>query len=132
MSHLKPSHSVDHSKAPLYDSLCSYEKRGHTSLHVPGHKDGRVFDQEAQQHFSDILPIDATHVKGIDDWHHPRGSIEEAQKLAADLFGADHTFFLVGGSSSGNIATALSVCSPGDKIIVQSRTTSSGSASVTR
>ncbi|WP_100332042.1 aminotransferase class I/II-fold pyridoxal phosphate-dependent enzyme [Bacillus xiapuensis] len=110
---------MDHSAAPLYEALCLYEDCKRISLHVPGHKDGRVFDETALERFSGILKIDATESKGIDDLHHPTDFIKEAQQLAADAFGADHTFFLVGGSTIGNIAVALSLCAPGDKILVQ-------------
>ncbi|MGM7635191.1 aminotransferase class I/II-fold pyridoxal phosphate-dependent enzyme [Bacillus sp. Hm123] len=111
--------TLDHTTAPLYDALCLYEKSQRTSLHVPGHKDGRVFDEEALKRFASILTIDATESKGIDDLHHPTDFIKDAQILAADAFGADHTFFLVGGSTIGNIGVALTLCSPGDKILVQ-------------
>lgn len=110
---------LDHSKAPLYEALCLYEETNRISMHVPGHKNGRVFDKAAQHHFSNVLKIDATCIKGIDDLHQPTGSILEAQSLAADAFGADQTFFLVGGSTIGNLGIALTVCSQGDKILVQ-------------
>ncbi len=116
---IQKSKKFDHSKAPLYEALCLYEETNHISMHVPGHKDGRVFDKAAQHHFSNILKIDATCIKGIDDLHQPTGSILEAQSLAADAFGADQTFFLVGGSTIGNLAIAQTVCGPGDKILVQ-------------
>jgi arginine/lysine/ornithine decarboxylase len=110
---------LDHSKAPLYEALCEYESSKRTSMHVPGHKDGRVFDEEGYLHFDKILKIDATESVGIDDLHHPTDFIADAQALAADAFGADHTFFLVGGSTVGNIGAALTLCGPGDKILVQ-------------
>ncbi|MFD1706611.1 aminotransferase class I/II-fold pyridoxal phosphate-dependent enzyme [Siminovitchia sediminis] len=109
----------DHHKAPLYEALCEYEKSKRTSMHVPGHKDGRVFDEKGYDHFYDVLKIDATESVGIDDLHHPQDFIAEAQSLAADAFGADHTYFLVGGSTIGNIGAALTLCGPGDKILVQ-------------
>ncbi|MFD1706613.1 aminotransferase class I/II-fold pyridoxal phosphate-dependent enzyme [Siminovitchia sediminis] len=115
----KEKRPMDHTKAPLYEALCKYEKANHTSLHVPGHKDGRVFDLEAQRHFSEILKIDATCSNGIDDLHQPKDSIKEAQDLAANAFGADQTFFLVGGSTIGNLGIALTLCKPGDKVLVQ-------------
>ncbi|MFD2924954.1 aminotransferase class I/II-fold pyridoxal phosphate-dependent enzyme [Halobacillus naozhouensis] len=117
--HEEPHSIMDHTAAPLYEALCSYGRSQRTSLHVPGHKDGRVFDEEALGRFSSILKIDTTESVGIDGLHHPTNFIAEAQALAADAFGADHTFFLVGGSTAGNIGAALTLCSPGDKIIVQ-------------
>src|SRR5699024_7163383 len=54
-----------------------------------------------------------------DDLHAPQEVIAEAEALASRFFGSDHTFFLVGGSTAGNLAMILSVCNSGDKIIVQ-------------
>ena len=110
---------IDHSRAPIYEALCQYEEDNRTSMHVPGHKDGRVFDNQGDNHFANVLKIDATHSVGIDDLHQPTDFIAEGQELAADAFGADHTFFLVGGSTIGNLSIALTLCSPGDKILVQ-------------
>ncbi|MGJ7909975.1 aminotransferase class I/II-fold pyridoxal phosphate-dependent enzyme [Neobacillus sp. LXY-1] len=111
--------TFDHTEAPLYDALCEYEKSKRISMHVPGHKDGRVFDEGALSHFSGILGLDTTESVGIDDLHHPTDFIADAQNLAAEAFGADYTFFLVGGSTVGNLSIALSLCGPGDKILVQ-------------
>lgn len=111
--------TTDHTEAPLYEALCLYEASKRTSMHVPGHKDGRVFDREGFSRFSKILSIDATESVGIDDLHHPTDFIADAQRLAAEAFGADHTFFLVGGSTIGNIGVALTLCAPGEKILVQ-------------
>ena len=110
---------MDQSKAPLYEALLTYEKEGKISFHVPGHKDGKDFDEEGQARFSPLLSIDGTEVNGLDDLHHPTGAIKEAQLLAAEAFGADWSFFLVGGSTAGNLAVALSVVKPGDRILVQ-------------
>lgn len=110
---------VDQSKAPLYEALLNYEKEGKISFHVPGHKDGKDFDKEGQQRFAPLLSIDGTEVNGLDDLHHPTGAIKEAQCLAAEAFGADWSFFLVGGSTAGNLATAFSIVKPGDQILVQ-------------
>lgn len=108
--------------APLHEALQEYRKRKDTSFHVPGHKDG-----QAWQGYSDdgdvlaqIMGIDVTEITGTDDLHHPQGVIGEAQRLAAIQFGAEETCFLVGGSTAGNLALVLSVCTtPGDVLLVQ-------------
>ena len=43
---------------------------------------------------------------------------KQAQDLAAKAFDADYTFFSVQGTSGAIMAMVLSVCGPGDKIIV--------------
>lgn len=64
------------------------------------------------------LSIDLINIAPLDDLHNPTGVIKEAQRLAADAFGADHTFFSVQGTSGAIMAMILSVIEPGDKIIV--------------
>lgn len=111
-------------RAPLFESLIRLVEQDPVSFHVPGHRYGQAFDQlpssEEKQWFSAIMKLDVTELSATDDLHHPEASIAEAQLLAAQCFGAEETFFLVGGSTSGNIALLLAVCTdPGDLIIVQ-------------
>lgn len=109
--------------APLYAELLRYAARKEASFHVPGHKDGNFYrhiEGKAPFGFSEVLSIDATEIEGTDDLHDPDGVIQEAQKKAADFFRAEETFFLVGGSTVGNLALILTVCcEPGDMLIVQ-------------
>lgn len=104
---------------PLYTALTTFKDDSPISLHVPGHKNGTVFPENAKSIFQSILAIDLTELTGLDDLHAPRGVIAEAEQLAADFFTADHTFFLVGGSSVGNLAMIMAACSSGETIIVQ-------------
>ncbi|MCL6459389.1 MAG: aminotransferase class I/II-fold pyridoxal phosphate-dependent enzyme [Gorillibacterium sp.] len=105
--------------APLLDALLRHRARGDISFHVPGHKNGQGLDQYGDKVFRQIMAIDYTEITGLDDLHHPTGVIREAQELAADCFGADETFFLVGGSTVGNLALILSTCAAGDLLILQ-------------
>ncbi|GGF35958.1 lysine decarboxylase [Halobacillus andaensis] len=106
-------------KTPLYDRLIEHTKRDPLSFHVPGHKFGEVFPSKGKRTFKDILSIDATEITGMDDLHAAEEVIDEAQKLAADFFGADETYFLVNGSTSGNLAAILATCRSGDQVLVQ-------------
>ncbi|WP_322925178.1 aminotransferase class I/II-fold pyridoxal phosphate-dependent enzyme [Paenibacillus campi] len=115
-------------RAPLYERLIQYARSGNRSYHVPGHKNGAAFTQLAEQsnaafsldYVRQLLRLDVTEIEGTDDLHHPEGVIQEGQQLAARCFGAEETYWLVGGSTSGNLALLLSVCQqPGDLIIVQ-------------
>lgn len=110
---------MNHSKAPLLEQLILHHRKKTVSFHVPGHKAGRTYtDEMISPYYSSLLPLDLTEITGLDDLHQPEGVILEAQALAADLVGADQSFFLVGGSTVGNIALILAVCNPGDTIIV--------------
>lgn len=110
---------MNHQEMPLFYQLVQFAEKKPFSFHVPGHKNGTVFLEEAREYFKAILPLDVTELTGLDDLHAAQGVIFEAEKLAAEYFKADYTFFLVGGSTAGNLAMILSTCAPGDKIIVQ-------------
>ncbi|MGP4077955.1 aminotransferase class I/II-fold pyridoxal phosphate-dependent enzyme [Halobacillus sp. K22] len=109
----------DQNQTPLYDALIHHMKQAPFSFHVPGHKFGQVWPDKGQGIFSSILAIDATEIHGLDDLHSPEGVIADAQDLASQYFGSDESFFLVNGSTTGNIAMILSVCQRGDIVIVQ-------------
>lgn len=104
---------------PLFDALIKHKNQKHKSFHVPGHKNGSVFNDKGKEIFQSILPIDLTEITGLDDLHYPSGVIAEAQKLASDLYGSEKTFFLVNGSTSGNLAMILGTCQKGDYVLVQ-------------
>ncbi|SEQ99560.1 lysine decarboxylase [Virgibacillus subterraneus] len=104
---------------PLFDALQQFSEMNPISFHVPGHKNGEIFPENVQTYFSSILKLDMTELSGLDDLHSPHGTIAEAQSLAAEYFGADATYFLVGGSTAGNLAMILATCSTNEKVIVQ-------------
>lgn len=110
---------MDVSRAPLYEKLVSHFQSRPASFHVPGHKSGQGIDRYAERFFEHVLSIDLTEIAGLDDLHHAEGVIQEAQQLAAHCFGAEQTFFLVNGSTVGNLAMILSVCERGDIVLVQ-------------
>lgn len=110
---------MDHTQTPLFSALRRHADRNPVQFHIPGHKKGAGTDEEFRSFIGDnALSIDLINIAPLDDLHQPTGVIEEAQKLAADAFGADHTFFSVQGTSGAIMAMILSVCAPGDKIIV--------------
>ncbi|WP_017815554.1 aminotransferase class I/II-fold pyridoxal phosphate-dependent enzyme [Paenibacillus shenyangensis] len=118
--------NVNNSTAPLYERLVQYASSGQRSFHVPGHKNGSIYQtggmSEAlkQDIWEAILRIDVTEIEGTDDLHHPEEVILKGQQLASACFGADESHWLVGGSTSGNLALLLTVCThPGDIVIVQ-------------
>ncbi|WP_035531105.1 aminotransferase class I/II-fold pyridoxal phosphate-dependent enzyme [Halobacillus kuroshimensis] len=100
---------------PLYEALQKNREKEPISFHVPGHKYGQIYKGED----TGFLGLDATEISGLDDLHAPEGVIRQAQEQAADFFGSEETFFLVNGTTVGNMALLLTVCGPGDEIIVQ-------------
>lgn len=110
---------MDHQLTPLFTALKKHAAGNPVQFHIPGHKKGFGTDSEFREFIGDnALSIDLINIAPLDDLHQPTGVIEEAQKLAADAFGADYTFFSVQGTSGAIMTMVLSICSPGDKIIV--------------
>lgn len=111
--------AMDHKSTPLFSALRRHAESNPVQFHIPGHKKGRGSDEEFRSYIGDnALSIDLINIAPLDDLHQPTGVIEEAQQLAADAFGADYTYFSVQGTSGAIMTMILTVCSPGDKIIV--------------
>ncbi|MDM5314435.1 aminotransferase class I/II-fold pyridoxal phosphate-dependent enzyme [Fictibacillus sp. b24] len=106
-------------QAPLYEALINHIHKNKWSFHVPGHKNGLLFEKTAAPFFQSVLPLDVTELTGLDDLHHPEGPILEAQKLLAAFYQVEKSYFLVGGSTSGNHAMILSSFIEGDIVLVQ-------------
>lgn len=106
-------------KTPLFTALLEHSKKNPIQFHIPGHKKGFGMDKEFREFIGPkALSIDLINIGPLDDLHHPHGIIKEAQELAAEAFGADQTFFSVQGTSGAIMSMIMSVCNPGDKIIV--------------
>lgn len=109
---------LDQSSTPLFDALRQYQADGVVSFHVPGHKQG-VGSPELTDYFGrNLLTVDVTVHEEVDCITNPRGVIKAAEALAADLYGVEAVHFLVNGTTSGIQAMIMSVCQPGDKIII--------------
>lgn len=110
---------MDHNRTPLFSALRRHAEQNPLQFHIPGHKKGIGSDPEFRDFIGEnAFSIDLINIAPLDDLHQPTGVIEEAQMLAADAFGADYTFFSVQGTSGAIMTMILSVCAPGDKIIV--------------
>ncbi|MCP2036886.1 arginine/lysine/ornithine decarboxylase [Planomicrobium sp. HSC-17F08] len=104
-------------RRPLIDALTAFQQQQPISFHVPGHKNGELSALPSEMRSA--LPYDLTEVTGLDDLHYPEEAIQEAQQLLAEAYGADQSFFLVNGSTVGNLAMVYASCQEGDTVIVQ-------------
>ncbi|GGL63904.1 arginine decarboxylase [Sporolactobacillus putidus] len=55
----------------------------------------------------------------MDDLYHPTGILCEGEALLSDYYGTRSSYFLVNGSTVGNMAMVMAACSPGDVVFVQ-------------
>ena len=104
-----------HNDTPLFDSLKRFVERGQAPFYSPGHKGGRTLDPWFRSHIADI---DLNNLPDTDTLYCPEGPILEAERLIADAWGVGQSFILVQGSTSGNIAVALSALRPDEPVLV--------------
>lgn len=87
---------------------------------MPGHHRGKGIHKYLKEFWGEnVFLFDITEVEGMDYLHKPEGVIKEAQELAAKAFGAKKTFFLINGSTVGNLVMLVSTLNPQDKVILQ-------------
>lgn len=108
----------DQNKTPLLDALRKYLDDDIVPFDVPGHKHNTDNNTFVSLIGKKALAIDVNSMKSLDNLSNPISVIKEAEELASDLFWSDHAFFLVNGTTVGIQAMIMSVCKPGDKIIL--------------
>lgn len=101
---------------PLADALRKQAAADYVPFDVPGHKGRHPLLSEF---FGErLLALDKNSRESIDYLCQPRGVISDAQKLAAEAFGAAYAHFMIGGTTSSVQAMVMSACAPGEKIIL--------------
>lgn len=88
----------------LDESLYEYSKTDFYPFHMPGHK-----RQVHSPYLRNPYEVDITEITDFDNLHHAEGIIKENQELAASLYHADKSWFLINGSTAGILA-AVSAC----------------------
>lgn len=106
-------------ETPLLTAMQNYVKEEVVPFHTPGHKQGKGMHPALESVIGrPVLELDLALMAELDDLHEPHGCIKDAQDLAADLYEADHSFFVVNGTTGGIYAMILTIAGPGQKIIV--------------
>ena len=107
-------------KAPIVEALKNAYENPTYQFHIPGHTKGKAIFKDFRKLIGDkALNVDTTdEFDNLGTLHPATGPIKEAQELAAQAFGAKKTFFLLNGSTAGNLALAMALTKKGQKIIV--------------
>ncbi len=109
----------EQSRTPYLDRWLAYLEEGVVPFSTPGHKQGRGAPPEFAAAFgARALALDIPHDGGTYETHLPVDPLEEAEALAAALWGAREAVFLVNGSTTGNLAALLTLGRPGEPIVV--------------
>jgi arginine/lysine/ornithine decarboxylase len=106
-------------RLPLVNGLLNYINKEHSYFAMPGHKMGKGFTGDAASLFKNILKADVTELPGLDNLHNPEGIIKDAEERLSALYGSKKSYFLVNGSTSGNMIAIFSSFKEGDKVIVE-------------
>lgn len=108
-------------KLPLLEGLLKYNDEENLLLSMPGNKGGIGFarDEIGLEFVNRMGFLDITEVDPLDNLHYPEGIIKEAQELLAKTYKAKKAYFLVNGSSSGNLAAMFSAFDEGDEVLVE-------------
>ncbi|MBU5487471.1 aminotransferase class I/II-fold pyridoxal phosphate-dependent enzyme [Clostridium sp. MSJ-8] len=109
---------LSQSNAPILEALERYKKMRVLPFDVPGHKRGKGNKELTDFLGEQCLTVDVNSMKPLDNLCHPVSVIKDAQKLAAEAFGAKDAFFMINGTTSAVQAMVLSVCKRGEKIIM--------------
>ena len=109
---------ISQQRAPIYDALQRFRDMRVVPFDVPGHKRGRGNPELTAFLGKQCVGVDVNSMKPLDNLCHPVSVIREAEELAAEAFGANHAFLMVGGTTSAVQSMVLTVCKRGDKIIL--------------
>lgn len=85
-----------------------------TLFTTPSHSQKAQFDKFLDSYYK----LDYSEIEGFDNLHDPCGEIFKTQIKCAKIYGAKSLFFLNQGSTQGLLASILTVCGEGDKILV--------------
>src|SRR5512132_1166538 len=100
---------ADQTEAPYLDAVVAYVARDPGRFHIPGHKGtgtdpGLIAALGESAILQDVPPS----IEGIDVGPEPT-PFQRAQRLAADAWGAQRSWFLVNGASGGNHAICMAL-----------------------
>lgn len=109
------------SKLPLVEGVLKYVEENNISFCMPGHKKGLGFRDTdiGKKLYDNFLKADITEVDGVDNLHHAEGIIKESLDLLSRFYNSKKSYFLVNGSTSGNLSMIFASFKEGDKVIVE-------------
>lgn len=109
---------LSQTNAPIYEALRKFRRMRVVPFDVPGHKRGRGNMELTEFLGEACMNVDVNSMKPLDNLCHPVSVIRDAERLAAEAFGAANAFFMVGGTTSAVQSMIMYACKSGDKIIM--------------
>lgn len=110
---------------PFFGALANFDDKHEYSWHTPGHTGGTAYMKTAigrafldfygEQVFRSDISVSVGETGSLNDHSGPVG---ESERYAAEVYGSDHTFFVIGGSSASNSIILRSSVADGDVALV--------------
>ena len=97
----------------LYDKLIKYREEDIYPMHMPGHKRNLELMDMVNPYAIDITEID-----GFDNLHDAEEILLDNMEEAAQLYHAEHTHYLINGSTSGLLVSIAACTKKGDTVLV--------------
>lgn len=97
----------------LFEELAKTKNSAIYPYHMPGHK-----RQACGRLSEELCGMDITEIDGFDNLHHSEGILLRLQQRAADIYGADESFYLVNGSTAGILSAVSAVLPQGGRLLM--------------
>lgn len=106
---------------PLINGVIDYINENNIPFTMPGHKGGEGFlaTKEGREIYKNVFKADITEVEGLDNLHNPKSIIKESLMGLSAYYKSYKSYYLVNGSTSGNLTMIFSCFNKGDKIILE-------------
>jgi arginine/lysine/ornithine decarboxylase len=109
---------MDQYRTPLFSAMKAYRNNNVIPFDVPGHKHGLGLPEYKNYFGEAMLELDVNSMKPLDFLGNPISVIKESEELLAEAFGADRSYFIVGGTSFAVQTMLMTTVHSGDKIIL--------------
>ena len=109
---------MNQQRMPFVEALEDYKEEHYVPFHTPGHKIGGGGHPILQSWMGSALPYDLGVMYALDDLHEPEGALKEAQELTAQLYGAEHCWFSINGTTALIEAMIMGTVGPDETIII--------------
>lgn len=94
----------------IFKKLKKYLEKEFLSVHMPGHKSGKIIPEELRESFgSKIFEFDITEIEEMDNLQNPQGIIKETEEKINNITGGRQAFLLVNGSTAGILAAIYAI-----------------------
>ena len=102
----------------ILSKLDKYKDENIVPMHMPGAKRNKELIELYMGDMGNPYEKDITEINGFDNMHNAETIIKDAFDEAAELYGADESWYLVNGSTAGNMSAICGVTHNNDVFIM--------------